>query len=253
MWRIAFLLFSSCLTKNAAENQSCNWPAEWNQDMELRIDRGGGMVPEWWKINVKGDSATYEYNFQHHLSQVAVKLSKTDLDSIAYLIQYAKPEKIKMKKHGVIHDKGSTHLMLNYKQCRLSIGESATESFSEKDGVNFWQLISLVRRVIDREAKKVKLIFRVEVECKGSSYFWAHLQVNFLELKTMGCPDTARTQNTQLLPGQHTVFAYVFKSKDGKHSSGEKIWQGESLSFSIHKDTLVKFVLKDSALVLKRK
>jgi hypothetical protein len=253
MWRIALLLFSSCLAKNTPESQECHWPSEWDKGMELEINGGGGMVPEWWKIKVKEDIAIYQYNFQHHLSEVSVKLSKTDLDSIASLIRFAKPEKIKMKKHSVIYDKGSTHLMLHYNQCRLSIGESATESFNEKDGENFWKLISMVHRMIDREGEKKKLNLGVEVECARNNGYWAHLQVNFLELGTMDCAHTSRIKTTRVFPGQHTIFSYVFKSKDGSHASGERIWQGESFSFSIHKDTMVKFVLKDSLLVLRRK
>lgn len=254
MWIIYLLMFSACMPKNEkyGGDGDGKWPESWNADMEIALGYGGGMTPEHWEMNVKGDSATYEYNYSQNKTIVKVLLTKEELDSIADIVHKVEPHKIRMKEHAVIYDKGSTFVRIRHKSRILTLSEGATESFTDGGWKDFSKIYNLVFNMVERKAKKSMINLTINVNCTGGNGYWSHIQNNHRTIKMFGCNDTARTETIRIYPGSHAFFAYVFKSEDGQYRYSQKTWPFNNFTLRMTKDTVLNFMLKDSILELKR-
>jgi hypothetical protein len=250
--QILFLLFS-CFSRDSSSYDAQvigKWPDKWNNDMEVSIGRNGGRMPESWEITIKNDSAWYKRSFAGSVTAVRAKLSQAQLDSIAFVVNSAAPHKIKMEKHAIIHDKGTTYIRLRYKDQVLSLEESATKSLSLKGRKNFNKIYDTVWSIVQRETQKLQLKVTLEIHCVQPGNYWCYFQQGSTSLGQLGCPDSARTNTVKVFPGEQTFYGYVFQSANGRYKYPQKTWPFDPVSFSIQKDTVLKFALMDSVLTL---
>lgn len=212
---LSFFSFFSC----GSMTEDFKWPEEWPSDMSLSMYYYGGMTPESWKMLITKDSCVYEKNYGQRKQKYTFRIEQKELNGLMNVLKENNITKMKMKEHGVIHDKATSGFTFKYGEKEYRISPGATESLEEKWWPNFRAINDAAEKIFwDRlNTQKKDFIIQIDPSVQKSGKRIAII-FDFSEISFDYPKDSIPSEvKVNLLPGEYEVQIHLLN--EGKYGS----------------------------------
>ena len=162
---------SSCATPGEAENKEeddinqSDLP-EKAENLVIKLNEGGGMLPIWYKTYISKDSAYWLYDRYGYETIVRWVPSKGELDELYDKLKSDKFDKIKSDCEGQVYDRGGISIEIEVNSKEYKINNSGNCFIQEKylESYN-----SVLGAIVSYEQRKVKEQFiQIPLEVSNS-------------------------------------------------------------------------------------
>lgn len=134
-------LAAALLTAGATGACSDPWPAARPADFTINDRHSAGMLPRYWRLDIKGTDGRYEARRDRAVTKISFKITAAEADALYAVFRRARFDLIAQEQRGRIHDRGGRSISASFGTTYIRKSNSG-RSFIAKSSYKEWRAVA---------------------------------------------------------------------------------------------------------------
>ncbi len=117
------------------------WPDARPADFTVNDNYSAGMLPRYWRLDIKGIEGRYEARKDRQITKIVFKITTAEADALYAVFRKARFDQIKEDDRGPIHDRGGRSISVSFGATTIRKHNSG-RSFIAKSSYREWGAVS---------------------------------------------------------------------------------------------------------------